>query len=184
MEKKYLLLSILLLLDALYDGNPIYGPYGYSERTGGFIKAMESGYSPVDSSNRPSLSIFPQGFFVEDFEFDNSGDLDEHNGRFCVTPDYPDGVYAYFATINPTIIQNSGPFNKYRMPEFPYLIGNSFKSEPNSFNYNKTINQQSYDFNNTEWFRNTTPYSLTEPNAYYDFLKQPNKEKTQLIDIN
>ena len=64
------------------------------------------------------------------------------------------------------------------------MIGNSFKSEPNSFNYNKTIAQQSYDFNNTEWFRNTTRYSLTEPNAYYDFLKQPNKEKPQLIDIN
>ena len=167
-----------------YDGNPIYGPYGYTERTGGFIKAMESGYSVVTPANRPSLSIFPQGFFVEDFEFDNSGDLDEHNGRFCVTPDYPEGVYAYFATINPTIIQNSGPFNKYRIPEFPYLIGNSFKSEPNSFNYDKTIDQQSYDFNNNEWFRNTTPYSLTEPNTYYDFLQQPNKEKTQLIDIN
>ena len=167
-----------------YDGNPIYGPYGYTERTGGFIKAMESGYKPVTGTNRPSLSIFPQGFFVEDFEFDNSGDLDEHNGRFCITPDYPEGVYAYFATINPTVIENSGPFNRYRMPEFPYLIGNSFKSQPNSFNYDNSIDQQSYDFNNTTWFRNTTPYSLTEQNAYYDFLQQPNKEKTQLIDIN
>jgi len=109
-----------------YDGNPIYGPYGYTERTGGFIKAMESGYKLTSVSNRPPLSTFPQGFFIEDYEFDNSGDLDEHNGRFCITPDYPNGVYAYFATINPTIIENSGPFNKYRIPEFPYLIGNSF----------------------------------------------------------
>ena len=166
-----------------YDGNPIYGPYGYTERTGGFIKAMESGYKLTSVSNRPPLSTFPQGFFIEDYEFDNSGDLDEHNGRFCITPDYPNGVYAYFATINPTIIENSGPFNKYRIPEFPYLIGNSFKSKINSFNYNKTINQSTYDINTSQWLRNTNPYSLTEEDVYYDFLYQHNKEKEQLIDI-
>jgi hypothetical protein len=167
-----------------YDGNPIYGPYGYETQTGGFIKAMESGYNPVTAANRPSLSTFPQGFFVEDFGFDNSGDLDEHNGRFCITPDYPNGVYAYFSTINPTSIDNAGAFNKYRKPEFPYLIGNSFKSKPNSFNYDATIDQKSYDFNKTEYFRNTTPYSLTQEYASYDFLDQPNKQREQLIDIN
>ena len=108
---------------------------GYSDREGGTVRAMESGYKLSTISNRPSLAAFPQGFFVEDYEFDNSGDLDEHNGRFCVTPDYPNGVYAYFTTINPTLIENSGPFNKYRIPEFPYLIGNTFKSKPNQFNY-------------------------------------------------
>ena len=167
-----------------YDGNPIYGPYGYSTQTGGSIRAMKSGYEAITASNRPPLATFPQGFFVEDFEFKNSGDLDEHNGRFCVTPDYPNGVYAYFGTINPSSIENSGPFNKYRIPEFPYLIGDSFKSKPNPFNYNATIDQQSYDLNNTSYFRNTTPYSLTEPYAYYDFLYQPNKEKEQLINIS
>ena len=167
-----------------YDGNPIYGPYGYSERTGGSIKAMESGYKAVTASNRPSLSIFPQGFFIDDFEFNNSGDLDEHNGRFCITPDYPHGVYAYFSTINPTTIENSGAFNKYRKPEFPYLIGNSFHSQPNTFNYDNSINQKSYDLNTTSYFRNTTPYSLTDEYASYDFLYQPNKEREQLIDIN
>ena len=167
-----------------YDGNPIYGPYGYETQTGGFVKALESGYKPVTVANRPSLSNFPQGFFVEDFGFDNSGDLDEHNGRFCITPDYPNGVYAYFSTINPTSIDNAGSFNKYRRPEFPYLIGNSFKSKPNSFNYDATIDQKSYDLNKTEYFRNTTPYSLTQEYASYDFLDQPNKQREQLIDIN
>jgi len=167
-----------------YDGNPIYGPYGYETQTGGFVKAMESGYVPVTSANRPSLSDFPQGFFVEDFEFNHSGDLDEHNGRFCITPDYPNGVYAYFSTINPTSIENSGAFNRYRKPQFPYLIGNTFKSKPNSFNYDRTINQKSYNLNATEYFRNTTPYSLTEEDASYEFLYQPNKEREQLININ
>ena len=34
--------------------------------------------------------------FVEDYYFSNSGDLDYNNGRFCVTPDFPNGIYAYF----------------------------------------------------------------------------------------
>ena len=28
--------------------------------------------------------------------------LDENNGRFCVTPEYPNGTYAYFATFDST----------------------------------------------------------------------------------
>ena len=63
---------------------------------------MRSGYKLTTTANRPSISDFPQGFFVEDYVFDDSGDLDIHNGRFCVTPDYPNGTYAYFTTINPT----------------------------------------------------------------------------------
>ena len=167
-----------------YDGNPIYGPYGYSNREGGTVRAMESGYKLSTTSNRPSLAAFPQGFFVEDYEFDNSGDLDEHNGRFCVTPDYPNGVYAYFTTINPTLIENSGPFNKYRIPEFPYLIGNTFKSKPNQFNYDIKSNQLDYSLDKSEWFRNTTPYSLTKNNAYYDFLLQPNKDREYNVNIS
>ena len=26
--------------------------------------------------------------------------LDIHNGRFCITPEYPEGTYAYFATVD------------------------------------------------------------------------------------
>ena len=167
-----------------YDGNPIYGPYGYSNRDGGIVKPMESGYKLSTKSNRPSLAAFPQGFFVEDYEFDNSGDLDEHNGRFCVTPDYPNGVYAYFTTINPTLIENSGPFNKYRIPEFPYLIGNTFKSKPNPFNYDLKSNQLDYNLDKSEWFRNTTPYSLTQNNASYEFLLQPNKDREYNVNIS
>lgn len=164
-----------------YDGNPIYGPYGYSTKTGGNFRAMKSGYELIVKTNRPP---FPSGFFVEDYEFKNNGDLDEHNGRFCITPDYPNGVYAYFATINPGSVENSTAFNKYKIPVFPYLIGNSFKSKPNEFNYDKNSNQVEYDLNTNEWFRNTTPYSLTENNSYYDFLFQPNKFKDQTINID
>ena len=164
-----------------YDGNPIYGPYGFATKTGGSIRAMRSGYAATAKPNRPP---YEQGFFVEDYEFNNSGDLDEHNGRFCVTPDFPNGVYAYFATINPDRSETSSTFNKYRIPVFPYLVGNSFKSKPNLFNYDSKSNQISYDLNSSSWFRNTTPYSLTENGSYYDFLFQPNKIKSQTININ
>jgi len=164
-----------------YDGNPIYGPYGFSQKSGGStFRAMKSGYAPVTKPNRPP---YTQGFFVEDYEFNNSGDLDEHNGRFCITPEFPNGTYAYFATINPDRVENSSTFYKYRIPVFPYLIGNSFKSKPNSFNYTKGYNQTSYNLNDSSWFRNTTPYNLTESRANYDFLFQPNKIKPQTINI-
>ena len=166
-----------------YDGHPIYGPYGYTKREGGIVRAMKSGYTLTNASNRPAISDFPQGFFVEDYIFDNSGDLDEHNGRFCVTPDYPNGTYAYFTTINPTLIENSGPFNKYRIPEFPYLIGNTFKSEPNPFNANTKSNQIDYDLDNTEWFRNTTPYGLNKNSTYYDFLFQPTRDHDFNVNV-
>ena len=166
-----------------YDGNPIYGPYGFASKTGGIVKAMESGYEITTVVNRPPLANYSQGFFVEDFVYTGAGDLDEYNGRFCITPDYPNGTYAYFATISNGPIENSGPFRNYKIPVFPYLIGNKFKSKPNSFNFQYSSNQFNYNFNDSEWFRNTTPYSLTEPNAYYDYLYQPNKKKTQTIDL-
>ena len=39
------------------------------------------------------------GDFVEDYIFDDSvGTLDAFNGKFAVTPEYPNGTYAYFMT--------------------------------------------------------------------------------------
>jgi hypothetical protein len=41
------------------------------------------------------------GYYAEDYEYVKGlGDLDEHNGRFAVTPEYPNGTYAYYVTIN------------------------------------------------------------------------------------
>ena len=55
-----------------YDGNPIYGPFGYtsSEYIQSGIKRLETGYVLRTSSvvDRPS---FEPGFFVEDHQYDN-----------------------------------------------------------------------------------------------------------------
>ncbi len=41
--------------------------------------------------------------------------LDQHNGRFCVTPEYPNGTYCYFATVDAN--WNSA---------YPYVVGPTF----------------------------------------------------------
>jgi hypothetical protein len=146
-----------------YDGNPIYGPYGYSDpQDSASIKVLKSGYELNTSNivNRPSG--FDAGFFVEDYTYTNCGDLDENNGRFGKTKDFPNGIYAYFATISST---NVG------ITSFPYFIGNSYRS--NYINDNLIINQ-SFDFNSYNLIRNTLPYKVNDVYARNDFIIESN----------
>ena len=53
--------------------------------------------------------------------FTGEGDLDEHNGRYCVTPDFPNGVYAYFATISDGFVESSGPFENFKITTISIL---------------------------------------------------------------
>ena len=164
-----------------YDGNPIYGPYGYSQKSGGVVKLLKSGYALSDlNENRPN---FPRGFFVEDYVFVGDGDLDEHNGRFCVTPEFPNGVYAYFATIDDGTVESSGPFRNYKKPTFPYLIGNRYKSIPEEANFLIESNQDVIDLRRTDLLRNTNPYGLNNNNSEYEFIIEPNSVQKQLARI-
>ena len=88
-----------------YDGLPIYGPYGYEKSTGGSVTQLNSGYSVDLKTNRPPTSVFPQEFFIEDFTWNSNTDesyLDENNGRYGVTPEYPNGVYACLLYTSPS----------------------------------------------------------------------------------
>jgi hypothetical protein len=158
-----------------YDGNPIYGPYGYTSKTGGAVKCLVSSYQLSLKANRPKTSIYPQGFFVEDYTYFENGDLDANNGRFGVTPEYPNGVYAYFTTINPGSIESSGLFSNYKKPVFPYVIGPSYKSRPIDFNFESVSNQDNIDINQTGWRRNISPYNI----SLYDYILNPNSIKSQ-----
>ena len=143
-----------------YDGNPIYGPYGYSDPkdSSSSITRIVSGYV-LDTTYADRPSGFDDGFFVEDYKFTGSGStLDKSNGRFCKTPEFPNGVYAYFATINA-----SGT------PQFPYFIGNEYKSK--TLSENTTLNQ-SFDFSSSTLLRNTFPYKVSDKNAGYDFISE------------
>ena len=163
-----------------YDGNPIYGPYAYDNPSGGKIKQMVSSYVIKESQNRPAN--YPLGFFVEDYVYIESGDLDEYNGRFCITPEYPFGTYAYFATLSKTKV-TGGPFDGFKIPVFPYFIGSEFKNEKDFFNYNIFSNQSSIDLNQTSWRRNVSPYNLNRDFSSYDYLVNPNRIKRQLSTV-
>lgn len=120
------------LIGFAYDGFPIYGAYGYKNANGtGGIVRIKSGFSLRNITTRttyydgstvtagPAVSTtYPLGYFREDYEFITHTEedyLDIHNGRFCVTPEYPNGTYCYFATVDAN--WNSA---------YPYVIGPTF----------------------------------------------------------
>ena len=167
-----------------YDGNPIYGPYGYDRKDGGVVRIMTSGYSlKTNRDGGPPISTFPLGFFIDDFEYLGNGDLDENNGRYCVTPDYPNGTFAYFATINPSENETSGTFKNFRAPVFPYLIGNSYAAKPDEFNFIET-NNQDLNLNTLGLRRNTNPYKLEGSGADYEGIHDSRKLVDQEIEVN
>ena len=78
------------------------------------------GYTTPGLGLRVVVEDYALGDLVEDYIYDSSvGTLDEHNGKFAVTPEYPNGTYAYFMTED-----SSGN------PAYPYAIGPTFYGSP------------------------------------------------------
>jgi hypothetical protein len=130
------------ILGWAYDGNPIYGPYGYSDPTddASRILRMVSSYGlkvnlvgiGAERIDGPSLEDYPAGSFIQDYEFFyNSGTLDEYNGRFCKTPEFPKGTYAYFITLIEDTVDLT---NLGGVPTFPYVIGPKYYSKVDTWN--------------------------------------------------
>ena len=111
--------------------------------------------------------------------------LDENNGRYGITPEYPKGTYAYYATFDTSLTSGNlpsgqtDPFANYKKPAFPYLLGKNYDATPNEFNTLSKNNQEEIDLNKTTWVRNTEPYELLQDDSYYDYLKQSYKYVTQ-----
>ena len=131
------------ILGWAYDGYPVYGPYGYSvaNNPNSVVRRIKSGFRLRTVTTRTtlptwSLSVhpgvsqtltssqygppvsaeFPLGRYIEDYEHDSAiGDLDRYNGRTGVTPEFPNGAYAYFITID----ENG-------TPAFPYMAGSEY----------------------------------------------------------
>jgi hypothetical protein len=121
------------LLGFANDGFPIYGAISFTSADGtGDLTRILSGYQLRDITIRnthadgtavtdgaPINSTYPLGTFREDYEWvSHNGQtqyLDAHNGRFAVTPEYPEGTYAYYTTVNAN--HNS---------VYPYVIGPTF----------------------------------------------------------
>jgi hypothetical protein len=121
------------LIGFAYDGFPIYGAYAFAnaDGTGGIVR-MKTGYQLRNITTRttyangtsvtpgPAVSTsYPLGHYKEDYEWvahpGQADYLDAHNGRFCVTPEYPNGIYCYFATVDAN--WNSA---------YPYVIGPTY----------------------------------------------------------
>ena len=158
-----------------YDGNPIYGPYGQVDSN---IRRIRSSYVKDVESNPLLRPDFPEGFFVQDYSFSRaSGDLDEYNGRFCTTPEFPNGTYAYFATID------SNPSSS---PVYPYLIGDYFKSSPILENFNSRFNQDEFsnqiESESISLIRNLGPYYVNSTYSGYGLIdKIKNKYKQEFL---
>jgi len=76
-------------------------------------------------------TAYPLGNYLEDYDYlgelgKTQGvdfDLNEYNVRFCVTPEFPNGTWAYFLTI-----ETNGT------PKFPNLVGRWFYGSPTGGN--------------------------------------------------
>lgn len=88
----------------------------------------------TNAQSGPAVSTtYPLGRYMEDkaylgdlvksgstrYEQGVDYDLDEFNGRFCVTPEFPEGTYAYFVAINAD-----------GSVAFPYNIGRTYYGSP------------------------------------------------------
>lgn len=125
-----------------HDGFPVYGPFGYAsalDKNSGTTR-MVSGYQLRNITMRTTLpdgsnsmppgpavtngGDYDLGSYIQDYEFvQGVGTLDEHNGRMCVTPEYPGGTYAYFVTVDAA-----------GTPQFPYYVGTTYYGTPVSAN--------------------------------------------------
>jgi hypothetical protein len=91
----------MLLIGYAGDGFPVYAPYGYSKprNARSSIRRIRSSYRLKKGKRDRGPGGQYDGTFVQDYEYvAGSGDLDECNGRFGVTPEYPKGIYHYYIT--------------------------------------------------------------------------------------
>ena len=97
------------------DGFPVYARYGFSDPNDSTTKtiALKPSYrlKSQPDPNRPMVltrlsggpgqgtapnTPISMGAFTQDYEYvDGLGDLDQCNGRFGVTPEFPNGIYYY-----------------------------------------------------------------------------------------
>lgn len=77
-------------------------------------------YANAEYGIRSIQDGYKMGHLYQDYIYDETvGDLDEFNGAYVTTPEYPNGTYAYFLTED-----SEG------VPTFPYCIGPQFFGRP------------------------------------------------------
>ncbi len=83
------------------DGFPFYLRYGYADSadSSSGLARMAGSWKIKAGTRTSGPGGAYDGEFREDWEYSaGSGDLDECNGRFGPTPEYPSGIYHYYIT--------------------------------------------------------------------------------------
>ena len=91
----------MLLVGYAADGFPIYTSLAHTVATNAAspLKQMRSSWQLKQGERDGGPGGKPDGKYTRDYEYvAGSGDLDECNGRFGVTPEYPAGTYYYCIT--------------------------------------------------------------------------------------
>ena len=124
------------------------------------------------------------GYFREDYQWASQPTedyLDEHNGRFSVTPEYPNGIYCYFATVDDN--WNS---------QYPYAVGptfygnvvagtvNTVSETTTIYDGTNSINEASFDALNVQVFPNPATDLIAV--QVLDLVKED--LKVELVDIS
>lgn len=91
------------IMGIAYDGFPIYGPVGYSDPLNpqSTLTVLQTGYVCRGGSTgeEPCTDIELQD--PNNFSYDaTNADVDECNGRYGVTPEFPNGMYYYVMTVD------------------------------------------------------------------------------------
>lgn len=156
------------ILGYAFDGFPIYGPYGYDHTDNNYssddnretscpVKLMLSSYTgPVDSLGNPT--------YIQRVKDTSTGAnteyLDICNGRFGKTPEYPNGIYHYYFTINVDLTgfartANDGKYGYFNgtstniiQAKYPYTIG-AFRGVPDIYNFRDTYSNTSEETTTT-----------------------------------
>ena len=138
------------ILGFAYDGNPIYGPFAHErplDPQSSIVRMTSSYVQKTSRQEGPSTATYPLGSFIDDYEYRHrSGSLDQNNGRYCVTPEFPNGTYAYFLTIN-----------SQQEPQYPYILGENYYSLPVDSNYNSNLSQTDLPTTAKRYYRPGTP---------------------------
>lgn len=104
--------------------------------------------TPAPQFHGPAVSVSkPLGWYAEDFDYLGdlgftqgvNFDLDKYNTRFCKTPDYPAGTYAYFTTVTAA-----------GAPAYPFAIGGEYLGVRSGSGMNVTVSEST-----TTYYENT-----------------------------
>jgi hypothetical protein len=140
------------MIGVAIDGYPIYGPIGWVSVDASVAKdskVLVSSYTGHYVENKPSL-------------ISGSGDLDECNGIFSPTPEFPSGVYHYVMSVEP-------------------MAGFSGKR------VNRKINQYfAYDVRSVLTRHNINPSGWNDDEIYFNAIKNGftiTKQDATTIDI-